>query len=310
MMTSPPVLVGLQPGWHLYPGPDEMWRLAAPDGAVTRISGPAPLLQRVASLSRPGLANLPDLAAGEEPVFAALCEALATRGALRTSPAAAFPGRVPRVQVEGHGPLAAHVAALLSSSSEARTGPIDEDAVAGCDAVVSCANWQTDTRWQQLDRWCHAHGTVLTTSHAEGDTYVIGPAGAPGRTASYRDARGRRLAAAPLPDELGLLWAHLDEHAADLPAAALSTAAKAVIAGLLVHEVHAALDEHPPAHGRQLVVSLRDLSVAAHPVLPLPTALAATTVTATSTVAASGAFPGTHAARPVPSFRAEQGTAR
>ncbi len=273
------------PGHHLYRSVDGSWRYSAPGDLFVRIGGDDRLLGLVQQLEAgiPGVTIPAADRVGVERIIAALTE----RGVLEahipgpvadpdhTAPIRSVPIRsVPipsgrKVHVEGDGPLVGRLLELLDEAA-CTVGPADEDAVARSDVVVSCAQWLPDSRWCQLDSWCTAHRTPWHGCHGEGDTFVLGPLSIPGRTASYRDTRGRRLAAAAIPDELIAHWAYLDSDTVK-PVVRCTPAAVSVLAGLLAADLLAlAAGTAIPSQGYQLVVDLATFSITRHPVLPLP----------------------------------------
>ncbi len=266
------------PGHHLYRGADGSWRYSAPGDVFVRIGGDDRLLTLVQGIEAGSSGVV--VPAADRAAVSHVSAALTERGVLRG------PGQVPaaqvppawKVQIEGDGPATERLVELLVEllvnadgvTMECAVGPLDEAAVAGNQVVVSCAQWLPDDRWRTLDRWCADHSTPWHGCYAEGDGFVVGPLSIPGRTASYRDTRGRRLAAAALPDELRAHWAYLDSDA-PRPVARFPRTAVAVLAGLLAADLLAlAAGDAVPSEGHQLVVDPRAASISRHPVLPLP----------------------------------------
>ncbi|MBB4915960.1 hypothetical protein [Streptosporangium saharense] len=246
----------IAPGHHLYVGPDGTWRSCDENERFTRLTGRADLLERMREQAYLG-GNAPDL----EPLVTALRE----RGVL-TDPSPGG-GEPLRVCVRGEGPVAAETVRLLAGTGTALA--VDDPATA--DAVVECAGWLPDGHWLRLDD----DGAVRHRCHVEGRRLVVGPMTVPGRTASYRDLRGRRLAAAALPDELAGLWTYLDEGVAGTvplpPVPWPNPGAVAVAAGLLVNDLLTWwAGDLPATSGLQLVVDPASGRVERHPVLPLP----------------------------------------
>ncbi len=263
----------IAPGHHLYRGPDQRWRYSAPDDVFVRVGGDDHLLetlQRLEHTDRPdGAGNV--LPAGDVELLDRMRAALTERGVVAgpVDPAAE-PGRAWRVRVLGTGPVADALGRLLGDA--VRTGDMhcDETTAATCEMLISCAAWLPDRDWQQIDYWCRRHGTPWHRCHWEGTKLVIGPLSVPGVTASYRDTRGRRLAAAGLPDELLAHWAYLDSDA-PIPATPGDPTAAAVAAGLIAADVQAVRDGRPaPSAGHQLVFDPSSARLTRHPVLPLP----------------------------------------
>ncbi|RZQ64719.1 hypothetical protein [Amycolatopsis suaedae] len=248
----------ISPGHHLYRTADGSWRYSAPGGRFVRVSGPEHLLHRV----RDGGEVEPD----EAEAFGQLVAALRARGVLEDpAPTALAPGG--RVHVVGDNPVAEAVALAVAPHAEVSTGPVDEGAVAATDVLVSVADWLPDAHWQQVDRWCRDHGVAWHRCHAEDTGFAIGPFYLPGRTASYADTRGRRLAASPVADELLAQWAYLDSG----PTPPVRWPRGGLPVALLIEDVLAHLAGEPvPSHGHQLVADPATARVTRHPVLPLP----------------------------------------
>ncbi|MCK9921752.1 hypothetical protein MXD61_07590 [Frankia sp. AgPm24] len=276
----------LAPGHHLYRGADGSWRYSAPGDVFVRIGGDDRLLTLVQGVEA-GLSGVV-VPAADRTAVSHVSAALTARGVLR-APDRVAAAQVPpvwKVWIEGDGPATERLVDLLvelldsvdgapgrdanAVRVQCTVGALDEAVVAGSQVVVSCAQWLPDDRWRTLDRWCADHGTPWHGCYAEGDGFVVGPLSIPGRTASYRDTRGRRLAAAALPDELRAHWAYLDSDA-PRPAARFPRTAVAVLAGLLAADLLAlAAGTIVPSEGHQLVVNPRAASINRHPVLPLP----------------------------------------
>lgn len=264
------------PGHHLYRSPDGSWRYSAPGDVFVRIGGADHLLTLVQQIEAGIEVTVPE---ADRAALARVRAALTERGVLAGQDRA---GRNPAgqdpigqeladwtVHIEDDSPVAGALLELLGGV-RATVGRVDEGVVASSDVVVSCAQWLPDSRWRQLDSWCTAHATPWHGCYSEGDTFVLGPLSIPGRTASYRDTRGRRLAAAALPDELTAYWAYLDSDAAR-PPARFSPAAISVLAGLLAADLLALMAGRVvPSEGHQLVINLATTSIRRHPVLRLP----------------------------------------
>jgi hypothetical protein len=267
----------LLPGHHLYRGPDGSWRVAAPGDRFTRIHGPDdPLAAFQAVAHRPATE---DSTAPLPPAAEQLVAAFARQGLLTSDPAVTTT-RAPRVLLDGSGPVAELVAHLLISWAEVTHSPVDGGTIppavlADHDVLVSCAGWLPDAAWQRLDRACLNARTAWHRCHVEGTTLFVGPLGV-GTGPSYRDLRGRRLAASTAPDELLALWRHLEDP--DVPHPAVpwpGSGATAVAAGVLVDDLQrwwnsgrgpARSWEHEIGHDADTGA----LRVRAHPVLPLP----------------------------------------
>lgn len=246
----------LAPGHHLYRGADGAWRYSAPGNVFVRITGDDELLSQV----------LNDEIHGSD--IEAIRATLLERGVLATSE----PPRIPddwRLHVEGDGPIAKHLVELIGPQ-HCTIGVLDEQSIAATDAIVACGQWLPDQRWQQVDKWCSAHGTPWHRCYVEGTTFVLGPLSIPDRTASYHDTRGRILAAAPLPDELSAFWSYLDSGAS-APTTMLTPEAISVTAGLLAADIRALATGMPvPSEGHQLMLDMSTATVTRHRVLPLP----------------------------------------
>lgn len=252
----------IAPGHHLYVGPDGTWRSCDAYERFARLAGPVELVERIRDQAYQG---------GNDPELAPLAAVLRERGVLaetaETEHGEHDEQAYLRVCVSGEGPVAAQVRRLL----EAAAYVLVEENRSGADVVVACAGWLTDERWQALD----ADETVWHRCHLEGTRLVLGPMTVPGRTASYRDLRGRRLAAAALPDELAGLWSYLDAGAAGTeplpPVPWPNAGAVAMAAGLLVNDVLTWRATGLPASGSfQLVLDPATGRLDRHPVLPLP----------------------------------------
>ncbi len=272
----------IAPGHHLYRGPDQRWRYSAPDDMFVRVDGDDRLLETLQRLEHTDRPDGSDQAGdappdGDVESLDRMRTALTERGVLAgAEDPAAEPGRAWRVRVLGRGPVADTLGRLLGDADRTGDMPCDETTVATCELLISCATWLPDRDWQQIDDWCRRHGTLWHRCHWEGTELVIGPLSVPGVTASYRDTRGRRLAAAGLPDELLAHWAYLDSDA-PTPAAPGDVTAAAVAAGLIAADVQAVRDGRPaPSAGHQLVFDPSSARLTRHPVLPLPRLAGAT----------------------------------
>jgi hypothetical protein len=255
----------ISPGHHLYRRPDGQWRGAGPADRFVRIGGPDDVLERAQRLLHTGDGD-PDA-----PGLRAVLDGLERRGVRSPATAPSEPVRERFVVgIDGHGPIADHVGALLADTADVRRA--DGATIEGLDLLVSCAGWLPDTSWQTLDDACRRQGMPWHTTYAEGDTIVVGPLSVPGRTAGYRDVRGRRLAAAAFPDELLGLWAYLgDGDQPTPPVPPVDTATAAVVAGFVAADVAALLAGRSwPSEGYQLVVVPGRAEVRRHRVLPLP----------------------------------------
>ena len=259
----------LAPGHHLYPGPDGTWRCYLAGERFLRLRAPAASLSRLAPVLH-GRSGAPDGVTFTDTDVAALLAAFETQGLLASDVALAVRPR-PTAYIEGDNPVADLVASLLAGVASVERGDVDEDVIGRSDIVVTVAGWLPDARWQQVDQWVRDAGVPWHMCHAEGSRIFVGPLFVPGATASYRDTRGRRLAAAGAPDELEIYWAYLD-RGADQPVVPWpQVGGVAIAAGLLVSDVVAYLSGRPvPSHGCQVELSPDTSTVVPHPVLPLP----------------------------------------
>jgi hypothetical protein len=174
------------------------------------------------------------------------------------------------VHVEGDNPIGDCVAALLLPHADVTRGEVDEGVVSRSDLIVTCAGWLPDPRWLQVDKWCARHSTPWHMSYAEHTDFVVGPLFVPGRTASYADTRGRRLAASGVADELLAHWNYLAGPAPKPPVTWPSVGA-AVPAGVIAGDVLACLGGAPiPTEHHQVVIDLATARFRRHPVLPIP----------------------------------------
>jgi hypothetical protein len=253
------------PGYQLYPVADGSWRYAAPGEKFVRVSGPERLLRLVRRAAAGAGVEVPPEDAEAYELFVS---ALRSRGVVGAPDAGSAPPSA-RVHVTGENPVGDAVAELLRPHAEVTTGAVDEQAVAAADVLVSVAGWLPDSRWREVDRWCTGHDTAWHRCHAEGTGFALGPFFLPGRTASYRDTRARRLAACPVADELLALWNHLDGD--EVAPVRWPRAGGHLLAGLLAEDVLAWLAGDPvPTLGHQLFVEPGAAEVTRHPVLPLP----------------------------------------
>jgi hypothetical protein len=271
----------LAPGHHLYPADDGAWRYSAPYDRFVRVTGDPATLAVFQRLVHGGMEPDPESMAEVDPdAFTQLSEMFAARELLDPAATAVLPTAPERadratalVAIEGGDtPLGRAVTRLLEQATRVVQGPVDEGAVHAADLVVSCAGWLPDTHWQELDRWCATHQTPWHRLHAEDVRFFLGPLTVPGRTASYGDLRGRRLAASAVADELLRHWSYLDDPAQTRPQVPWpGDAGLAVLAGLAVHDVLTYLRTGAPAVvDAELEVDLASMTIAHHHVLPLP----------------------------------------
>ena len=257
----------LYAGYHLYRGDDGTWRYSAPGDTFVRVRGDDRLLEIVQRVEVTGSnAGLND---DDALAVARVRDALVGQGVVVNGEASPAPDRAWRVHLAGDGPVAEQLIPLVGGVQLTR-GTVDEQAVKCADVLVCCAQWLPDRDWQLVDDWCRDHCTPWHGCYAEGTQVVIGPLSIPGRTANYRDTRGRRLAAAGRPDELLAHWSYLDSEMAK-PSPPWTAGAAAVAAGLIALDLAALRVGAPaPSEGFQLVFDPGTAAISRHPVLPLP----------------------------------------
>lgn len=277
----------IRPGCHVYVGADESWRYAAPlvDRAAelrfVRVAGPNEVLRTVQRIAHTGAvddgptADSTDPAIDSETDPALVAEVLAAfddQGVLASADEPATTRALDGpVHVSGDSPIAHVVTQVLGSDLELTSGVVDEDVVRRSAVVVSVAGWLPDAHWRQVDAWCRRYETAWHMTYLEAADIVVGPMFLPGRTASYLDTRGRRLAASGTAGELRAFWAYLDGPDPKPPVPWPSPAGAAVVGGLVANDVVAFLRNEPvPSDSHQLVVDLANATIERHPVLPLP----------------------------------------
>lgn len=255
-------------GYQVFADDRAQWLIARPDGRFLRLGGPPEVIATLITAVRAGTAVRTAL----DGVPGELAEQLLTRGVLIDR--AQQRARFGRVLLDGENALADALQTLLITlghkviRGDALTAELSE-----FDAVAACATVLPDTRWQRLDARCAETATAWHRGYGEGDSLVLGPCTLPARTASYRDTRGRLLAASLTPDELAALWRHGDTPDAHSPR--LDAAAASVAAGLLALDLDALLRGDPlPSEGQQLVFHPGSGRLTRHPVLPLPSTAA------------------------------------
>ncbi|MDX6718009.1 MAG: hypothetical protein QOJ63_263 [Solirubrobacteraceae bacterium] len=278
---SPSDRLRLRAGYHLYRGPDGCWRLAGPDDAFHRVHVAADVgeaLRRICSDEVTCAAARDEV--DDPSALTGAIEALEQQGCLMPAHRASDPQ--PRngcVAVAGTGVVAEHFSRLMRDCGVrvivlAHDPTADHDAVhdvAQADLLVACADWLPDSRWLALDELARARGIPWHRVHCEGPRWYLGPLTIGNRTASYRDTRARRLAAADHPAELACAWAVLDscEHRPPMDPAEPSVAA--VLAGLLAADALAVLaGRTAPSEDHQVELDASTFVVRRHPVLPLP----------------------------------------
>lgn len=162
------------------------------------------------------------------------------------------------------------LADLLAHHEVARGEPTAA-ALRRADVLVTGAGWLPDEPWLAIDALCTETGTPWHRYHLDGRYLVVGPIFLPGHTASYRDTRGRLLAAVHDADGLAAHWHALGDAERRPPASWLTRGAGAVAAGLVAADIDAVLSRGPvPSAGFQLVYDPVTAALTRHPVLPLP----------------------------------------
>lgn len=254
----------LRRGYHLIPGPEGAWLLGLPDGTFGRVRADPEDMARLAVFLR---------GEGDE-VDPDLLAALEQRGLLEEEEEVPDLG-VRGVAVRGEGRVADAVAGLLREAGvgEVRREP-DGAPLADADVLVSCAGWLPDARWRSLDAGCAERRIPWHGCHAEGARWYLGPLVLPGRTASYEDARARRLAASRYPEELLAYWRYLDAGVGVPPVPWPGPGTVAALAGALASDVLAVLrGEAPAGAGFQVGFEPETWTWTRHPVLPVPRVL-------------------------------------
>lgn len=273
------------PGHHVFETADEGWLLYEPSGAFVRLRAPADALRALTAFVQD------DAAAGEpDAAVSDLLTRFEARGVIergvprsRAVEPAPDAGTARRARITGSGPIAAALDRLLETEDGLRADTtaiggvaIDEMGLDDVDLVIDCAGWLPDTRWRARDEGCRERSIAWHGCYAEGGRFYLGPFFAPDdpSTASYRDVRARRLAAAPYPEGLEGYWRHVEEGqvvtAVDWP----NAGGVARIAGALAADVIAwSRGETPPSHGHQLAFDPSTGRWTWHPVLPVPRGL-------------------------------------
>lgn len=264
----------LVPGHHLYAADDGAWRMALPRERFVRLTGDAATLTAFQRRVH-GAAEQDDAHRDADPeALDQLEELFASQDLLhaRPVPAAGPALRTVHVEAAAGNPIGQVVAELLDGDAHVLRGPLDEDAVAAADVVISCAGWLPDRRWRELDRWCAAYGTAWHRVHAEDVRFFLGPLTVPGSTVGYEDLRGRRIAASGMADEVLRHWAYLEDPAQPTPPVPWPGAAGlAVLAGLVAHDVRTYLATGTPAVvDAEVEVDLASSRITHHRVLALP----------------------------------------
>lgn len=271
----PPRLVA---GAHLFLGGDGAWRYVDPTGQFFRLRSDGPVLSELQPLLHGWAQSCPGL---DDTQTAQAVDALSRQGFVSRSD---NPPTLPdtcTVLVESHTPVGDRVISLLDPHVTVVQGPLEAAGDLRPDLCVSCVGWLPDLRWRAVDEVLRSAGASWHRCHAEGRLWVIGPITIPGRTATYSDTRGRILAAASRADELAGHWSYLDAGQCLPPVPGLSAGAVAIVAGLMVADILAALASEPvPSAGYQLTFDSRTSEMARHPVLPLPAVWSSQTTSA------------------------------
>lgn len=265
LQPAPPRLVA---GAHLFLGADGAWRYVDPTGRFFRLRSEGTVLSELQPLLHGGVESCPGL---DDAQTTQAVDALNRQGfvALPDDPSP-LPDTC-TVLVESDTAVGDQVISLLEPYVTVVQAPLEAADDLRPDHCVSCVGWLPDLRWRAVDGVLRSVGASWHRCYAEGRLWVIGPMTVPGRTATYSDTRGRILAAASRADELAGHWSYLDAGQCLPPVPELSTGAVAVIAGLMVADILAALASKPiPSEGYQLAFDPRTSELARHPVLPLP----------------------------------------
>lgn len=280
------------PGRHVFESEDEGWLLYEPSGAFVRLRAQAESLRGLIAHLDADVAE--DVAAREvDDAVHDLLKQFESRGVIERASTAqhetghdessgldAKRGAFRRVQVCGTGPIANVLAQILGGEDDLAIEAVEDDAapesIDHIDLVIDCAGWLPDTRWQARDEACREHAIAWHGCYAEGSRFYLGPFFLPddASTVSYRDARARRMAAAPYPEGLEGYWRYLDAGPSVVDVAWPDAGRVAQLAGALAADVIAwARGETPPSHGHQLAFAPVTGRWTWHPVLPVPRGL-------------------------------------
>lgn len=257
----------LRNGYQIFPthSGGSRWCLSTPEISFQWINGPADVLTEVVGKLYTG--NLDDrelTIAGRE-----LVAALTERGVLRRADERPVHAVIGLDDEDGS---ASELAGLFSQAGfNVRILDALTSDLSVVTALVVTAPVQRDARWRSVDERCASAGVSWHRAYPEGSTTVVGPYSVPGHTASYRDCRGRQLAATRTPDEMEALWGHLDQVVINSGQERTPPGAMTVAAGMIAIDVVAHLSgELLPGAGTQRVHRWDDGAVTCHPVLPLP----------------------------------------
>ncbi|MCL6649204.1 MAG: hypothetical protein K6U89_12810 [Chloroflexi bacterium] len=258
-------LLQLPPGALLFPEQERTLLLRTASDDFIRVHGSPETLALFRAVASSTLTPEHALAAAADPgELADLITACQREGVLLPRPE---PTSLPTVAVGvlDTNPLAEATAAVLTAAGLTVLPGATADLP--CDLLLSCAGWLPDSDWLALAERCLQLGRPWQMAYAEGDCWYIGPLLVPGITASYRDVRLRRLAAADRPEELLRCWQWL---AAERPAPTWPDAAgRAMLAGIIAQDILTWARGEPVA-SIQHAVHLASLTIEHHPVLPLP----------------------------------------
>ncbi|MCP3820637.1 hypothetical protein NLX86_21825 [Streptomyces sp. A3M-1-3] len=252
----------LAPGTAVVTVPGQGLAVRTPDGEFLRVNtgqvAPEALVARLA-----GGETAPDAERD------ALVGAFAAAGYL-APPRAPWPAARRTVLLTGARTLTEPLAALLAAAgAEPRTGTADEAATAvrgHAAAVVWCLDEAVPHGlWDEADR-LPERGVAWLRCHREGLQAWIEPTAARPGDVTSAQVRMRRLAATSAHRELAAYW---NGHRLESGAPTSTAASAALIAALLATDL-AAWAHGTPDNRRLRRIDLRDLTVTAHTVLPVP----------------------------------------
>ena len=254
---EPLPLPRLKPAHDIYRGTDGEWRISSPGDRFDRIELPDDVMTILSqALTTPS---------GEkevEPDLLALLDAFTAQGYARTPVTGGVNGSVCLRGESAYMRLASH---LLVSAGVPIVGENEDPVI----TVFGQLNLD-DAAMLRADTCCSRSGVAAHRAFAEGGHWFVGPVTLPGRTATYADYRGRRLAACDVPEELLQYWQAL----AALPPRHPAPGTAALIAGFLAADVLSFLaGEEPPTAGYQIEIDPETIEIMRHPVLPLPAGL-------------------------------------
>lgn len=177
-------------------------------------------------------------------------------------------------------PLAAHLVSLgaeprpTTAATAPNASPTEIEHLLDGDpaAVVWCLDGPVpDGLWEAADR-LPEHGVAWLRCHREGWQAYVEPLAAATKDVTSAHVRARRLAATPAHRELAAYWS--GPRTAGAPVR-LTVPATTLLAALLADDLLRWATDAPdtaglPARRRMRRVDLRTLTVAEHPVLPVP----------------------------------------